>query len=195
MSLQRKKELADKNNIPGEPKSFDSSGRLPNLKKGDLLTTVNNKELQLLLGKVELGVSLVFCFVLFLFFLFFFSFSFFFLFFFFCPSVPRPVCFEATTATMESWRWNVLDKMDPCVAVEDFLNAFVFPFSFFSFPFNKKKGKISFGLGLFWKSFLVGERPVSDCLSRCGARFVSFQQSAEGNHFGGPLVQAQGAGG
>ena len=57
MSGQKRKELSDKNNIPGEPKPSSSSGTVPNLKHGDLLKTVSNKQLQALLGKVRCQAS------------------------------------------------------------------------------------------------------------------------------------------
>jgi hypothetical protein len=54
MATALKRELITKGLVPGELKSpIESSGRLANLKKGDVLKTLTNKDLQALLGKVR----------------------------------------------------------------------------------------------------------------------------------------------
>ena len=67
-----KKDLIAKGLVPGELKqAIESSGRLPNLKKGDVLTALTNKDLQALLGKVRSSFRLMCFFVLFFVFFFF----------------------------------------------------------------------------------------------------------------------------
>ncbi len=54
MATALKRELITKGLVPGELKApIESSGRLANLKKGDVLKTLTNKDLQALLGKVR----------------------------------------------------------------------------------------------------------------------------------------------